>query len=257
MMHAWLKRKMQGWGGSGLDVVDRRGLRALKGRYRGRRVFVIGNGPSLNDTDLAPLRDEVTIGSNGIFLLFDRMGFRPTLYTVEDTLVAEDRAAVINGLRGMTKVFPNDLRYCIERDADTVFINFCRPGYVGFPRFSDNFERRVYWGGTVTFLNLQLAWFMGASAIYLVGLDHSYRKPVAGDAVVGNVISSGSADDNHFHPDYFGPGFRYHDPMVERMETGYRKAREFLEARGCPVFNATVGGRLEVFPRVSLPEVVK
>ena len=68
-------------------------LRDLRRQYAGKgRCFIIGNGPSLNRTDLTKLRDEVTFGVNGLFLKFEEMGFTPTFYVVEDHLVAEDRA---------------------------------------------------------------------------------------------------------------------------------------------------------------------
>lgn len=228
---------------------NERRLMSLKNSFKGRRAFVIANGPSLNDTDIQLLKDELTIGCNGIFLLFDQMGFLPTFYTVEDTLVAEDRADRINSLRGMTKVFPWDLRYCLKADPDTVFINFVRR-YTGVPKFSDCFERQVYWGGTVTYLNLQLAYYLGSREVYLVGADHNYRRPDQKDEVDKFIITSRSADRNHFHPDYFGPGFRYHDPMVDRMEKSYVHARGYFEKNSGVIYNATAGGQLEVFERV-------
>ncbi len=227
---------------------NERRLAVLRDRYRGRRCFVIGNGPSLERMDLSPLKNEVTIGCNGLFLMFDRMGFIPTFYTCEDGLVAEDRAKELNALAGTTKVWPVDLSYCLEPGADTVYCNFTRR-YGGFPKFSDDFARRVYWGGTVTFMNLQLARFIGASEIYLVGIDHNYRGPKNGDSQSGFVITAGTPDTNHFHPDYFGPGYRYHDPNVARMEQAYVEARTFLGSRNIKVFNATAGGKLDVFPR--------
>jgi hypothetical protein len=225
-------------------------LRSLKNRHRGQRIFIIGNGPSLMKTNIRRLKNEVTIGCNGIFLMFDEMGFLPTYYTVEDTLVAEDRAEKINMIKGTIKVFPYDLRYCLNPDSDTIFINFQRR-YGGFPKFSSFFEKRVYWGGTVTYLNLQLAYYLGAREIYLIGIDHNYNPPSTGDIQQGTVITSHSQDPNHFHPGYFGPGFRYHDPMPERMERAYRKAREFSEKNGIAVYNATEGGKLEVFERIN------
>ena len=36
--------------------------------HAGKRAFVIGNGPSLRDTDLHKLAGEVTFGSNRIYL---------------------------------------------------------------------------------------------------------------------------------------------------------------------------------------------
>lgn len=223
-------------------------LLALKNKFKGRRAFIIGNGPSLTKTDIRLLKDEITIGCNGIFLLFKDMGFLPTFYTVEDTLVAEDRAEIINRIRGTLKVFPYDLRYCLKPDGDTVFVNFVRK-YRGFPKFSSDFSRNVFWGGTVTFLNLQLAYYLGIREVYLIGIDHSYQVPSSAQRRRGAVILSQSDDTNHFHSDYFGPGFRYHDPLPERMEVSYEKARSFFEKNGGAIYNATAGGRLEVFER--------
>ena len=58
-------------------------LEAYRNRYAGKRAFILGNGPSLNMLDLSKLAGEVTFGTNGIFYLFDRMGFKPTFYVVE------------------------------------------------------------------------------------------------------------------------------------------------------------------------------
>ncbi|NJL57127.1 DUF115 domain-containing protein, partial [bacterium] len=159
--------------GIGTSNSDRK-LLSLRNKYVGQRAFIIGNGPSLRETDLSKLKHEITIASNGIFLLFDEIDFRPTFYTVEDRLVAEDRASVINTLTGITKIFPQDLAYCLKGDRHTLYINFLRQ-YPKFPQFSAEFEEYVYWGGTVTYLSLQLAYYLGIREVYLVGVDHSYK----------------------------------------------------------------------------------
>jgi hypothetical protein len=232
---------------------NRRRLEQLRGRYRGKRCFVMGNGPSLRQTDVTLLCDEVTIASNGIFLLFEDMGYRPTFLTVEDRLVAEDRAEELNSISGTQKIFARDLWYCLKPDEWTLYVNFVRE-YEGFPKFSDALDRVTYWGGTVSVLNLQLAYHLGCSPIYLIGFDHTYTVP----ATVSNspVITSEGDDPNHFHPDYFGKGYRWHDPQIDRMEAGFRACRAFLEAHGVKVYNATAGGKLEVFDRVDYDSVV-
>lgn len=222
----------------------------LRGRHAGRRCFVLGNGPSIKLTDVRRLKQEVTIGSNALFLMFDFMGFRPTFLTCEDPLVAEDRARELNMIGGTTKIFPRDLAYCLKADECTLYANFVR-NYRGFPRFSDRFDRICFWGGTVSMMNLQLAYFLGCDPIYLIGFDHSYKVP---DKLTHVMLSDGD-DVNHFHPDYFGKGFRWHDPKVDKMELGYRAARAFLEERGVRVYNATAGGKLEVFERVAYADV--
>jgi hypothetical protein len=260
--HAWLATRAVGvaqrldelrWALGAQGRANRQRLAALENAFRGRRCFIIGGGPSVAAMDLAPLRDEVTIGSNAIFLLFERMGFRPTFYTVEDRLVAEDRTAEINALRGTTKLLPRALSYCLTHDERTVWVNFVYE-YEGAPRFSADLRHAGYWGGTVTFFNLQLAFFLGFREVYLLGIDHSYQVPARRS---GNVITSSEPDVNHFHPDYFGPGYRWHDPRVERMEAAYLCAREFASHHGMAIINATVGGRLEVFPRVDFAELFR
>lgn len=235
---------------------NRQRLHSLQGLYRGHRAFVIGNGPSLATADLDKLNDEIIIGSNGVFLLFKDTEFRPTFYTVEDRLVAEDRAATINDLRGLTKVFPADLAHHLVRDDHTVYLDFVRQ-FEGFPRFSDRLDKQAYWGGTVTFLGLQLAYYLGIREVYLLGVDHDYQQRNSTDEQERNVITSHTSDVNHFDPDYFGPGYRWHDPNVGRMERAYVEAKSFFESHGGSIANATAGGALDVFPRVDLDEVLK
>ena len=101
----------------------------------------------------------------------------------------------------------------------------------------------------MSFLNLQLAYFLGCRPVYMIGMDHNYLPPTETDEQAGSVITARTDDRNHFHPDYFGPGYRYHDPMVSRMETAYKVAREFMESKNNSIINATHGGKLEVFNR--------
>ncbi|MGH8568558.1 MAG: 6-hydroxymethylpterin diphosphokinase MptE-like protein, partial [Gammaproteobacteria bacterium] len=229
-------------------------LRELRRRYAGKgRCFIIGNGPSLNCTDLAKLRDEVTFGVNGLFLKFDEMGFTPTFYVVEDHLVAEDRARQINAIRGPIKLFPFHLAYCLNEGPDTLFFNHRpRPSLAGF-EFSTDASRITYTGCTVTFTCMQLAFYLGFPEIYLVGVDASYEIPKTverHDHYGVAVLDMEGDDPNHFHPDYFGKGYRWHDPQVDKMVAAYEEARRVTEARGVKIRNATIGGKLEVFERV-------
>ena len=180
------------------------------------------------------------------------MGFLPTHYIVEDVFVAEDRAGEINALKGPTKWFGNYLRYCLDGGPDACWMNVACDyrNYPNFPNFSRNAARIVWVGGTVSYVAMQLAYFMGYDPVYIIGFDHSYSVPK--DAQVeGRAITSTSDDPNHFHPDYFGKGYRWHDPRVDRMEVAYGRAREAYEAAGRRIYNATAGGKLEVFERVA------
>ncbi len=226
-------------------------LRALRDTGVGRRCFIIGNGPSLTRMDLDPLANEVTFGVNGIFLKFSELSFRPTFYVVEDDLVAQDRAETINSLDGMQKFFPKFLSPWLHPNPQTSFLNVIKDyrEYPGFPAFSTNAARALWVGGTVTYLNLQLAYYMGFDPVILIGVDCNYEVRRDEIEIDGTALTSTAPDRNHFHPDYFGAGFRFHDPMVERMLRAYTRARSVFERAGRVVLNATLGGKLEVFER--------
>lgn len=220
---------------------------------KGKRAFLIGNGPSLNLLDLTKLKNEITIGVNSIYLNKDKMGFLPTHYIVEDIYVAEDRKDEINELIGPQKWFGNYLRYCFKEIQNETInwlnVRFNYSNYLDFPHFSTNIARQAWVGGTVSYIGLQLAYYLGVEELYLIGFDHHYVIP--SDVIAeGLSLTSVSDDPNHFHPDYFGKGYRWHDPNVERMEKGYIKARKFFEKENRKIFNATAGGKLEVFKRV-------
>ncbi|WP_075223239.1 6-hydroxymethylpterin diphosphokinase MptE-like protein [Acuticoccus yangtzensis] len=235
-------------------------LRALRDMFRGRkRCFVIGNGPSLNRTDLAMLKNEVTFAVNSFFLKSADLDWLPTFFVVEDHLVAEDRAAWIHALKGPTKLFPTYLGYCLDEAPDTIFFNH-RPR-VSYPQgfdFSTDAADITYTGCTVTFTVLQLAHYLGFETIHLLGVDADYVLPkdVAETSRYGvGVLDMKSNDPNHFHPDYFGKGFRWHDPQVDKMVEAYQEAEKVTRAMGRPIVNSGVGGKLSVFERVPFGDV--
>ena len=243
--------------GVALTSNDRR-INSCRDMHKGERIWVIGNGPSIADTDLSLLRDSVTIGTNCIFLNREAMGFDVSHYLVEDYLVAEDRVDDIVAIAGSMKWFGNYLRYCLPEmpNANWVNVSVSYHDTPDWPYFSRDFSRIAYVGGTVTYLCIQLAAFLGAAEVVVVGLDHSYVTDEEELPETGNTITSTRTDHNHFHPDYFGVGKRWHIPRVDRMERAYVRAREVFEEDGRRLLNATKGGQLEVFPRVCYDRMV-
>lgn len=67
-------------------------LRTLQGQYAGQCCFLMGNGPSLNQTNLYQLAGEYVWGVNRCYLLFDRIDWRPAFYVAIDTRLVPDIA---------------------------------------------------------------------------------------------------------------------------------------------------------------------
>jgi len=227
----------------------------LKGAFEGKRVFIVGNGPSLNKHDLSLLKDEYSIAVNGIFYKTKSDGYKPTFYVVEDRHVMQDNIEEINLFDVEYKFFPVDYKNLIKNKKNVKFFrmdkgyyNSTSP-YFSIPRFSCDANHKLFCGQSVTMINLQLASYLGFSEVYLIGMDHSYVIPV--DATVdGEEIISNSDDPNHFHPDYFGKGKKWHDPHLDRVERTYSYIKLVYESQGKVLKNATVGGSLEVFERI-------
>jgi hypothetical protein len=218
-----------------------RQLAALKDIHPGQRCFVIGNGPSLKKTDLARLENEYTFGMNRIYLMFPKLGFPTSFYVAVNSLVIEQCAADIRTLP-VPKFLSWRSRNLIEPTQDTIFLHTTYTG----PKFARDARGRLWEGATVTNVCLQLAFHMGFEQAILIGVDHSYSAKGKPNQT---VVSQGN-DPNHFDAKYFGKGFRWQLPDLDTSEQGYYMARQAYESAGRQVLDATIGGKLTVFPKV-------
>lgn len=219
-----------------------RQLGALKDAHRGQRCFIIGNGPSLNKTDLTLLQGEHTIGMNRFYLMFPKLGFATTYYLSVNSLVIEQCAAEIMSLP-ILKFLSWRSRGTVQRTKDTIFLHTTYTG----PKFARDARSRLWEGATVTYVALQLAFHMGFERVILIGVDHSFATKGKPNTT---IVSQGD-DTDHFHPAYFGKGFRWQLPDLETSERSFRMAKEAYEQAGRQVMDATIGGKLTIFPKVA------
>ena len=243
---------------------ERTKLHSLRNRYFKKRCFIIGNGPSLNNTDLSKLANEYTFGLNKIYLLYDRIDWRPSFYTLLDWRIVLDIVPNIDKLEDSIKFFPNRFSGILPVDIATYWYT-TRPV---IDHINDQFRTNIVDGipskGTVTMTAIQIAFFLGFRQIYLIGVDAEYQIPTTvkqsgpdrfGTGVKLNLESTADDDPNHFDPSYFGKGAKWHDPNVDEMFRQYRNMRKGVEFHGGRIWNATVGGQLEVFDRVSFNDL--
>jgi hypothetical protein len=235
----WPLRRMD-WYLSTRGRLSRRRLRALADKHRGERCFIIGNGPSLRNTDLSLLKDEATFGLNRIYLLFDELGFTTTYHAVSNPLVVQQWAGEIAEL-ACPKFVTWDAHKMIDFASDMVFFPSRHT-----PGFYTAIAKGIWGGGTVTYATMQIAYYLGFHEVILVGVDHRF---VAKGEPGGTVVAQGH-DRNHFSPNYFGNGCRWQLPDLETSELAYRLARSQFNNSGRQILDATVGGRLNVFPKV-------
>jgi len=220
-------------------------LTALKDIHKGKRAFIVGNGPSLQQTDLSKLRNEITFGMNRIYLAFPEWRFTTSYICVTNDLVVEQFADDFIALSIPKFIAWRSRRHFNPELPIQKLQTFVYTSYTG-PRFSGDVRGRVWEGATVTNLALQLAFHMGVEKAILIGVDHTFTSK--GDA--NKIVVSEGDDPNHFMPNYFGKGVRWQLPDLDTSEIGYVFAREAYRRAGREVVDATVGGKLTVFPKV-------
>lgn len=227
-------------------------LKGLHGKYANKRCFIIGNGPSLVPEDLEKLKDEYTFAFNRIYLMFDRTEWRPTFYCTQDSKIAKASADEIREKITTPYLFaPINLKWYEEVNLDSDY--FFSPEAAGekVPVFSENIPHKIGVGNTVAYTAIQLATYMGFSEIYLLGVDHSFQTY---QDMNGNIITDPHAKD-YFTDKYNEDKSNLFVPRLDVSTLSYIAAQEYAQCHPVTIFNATRGGKLEVFPRVEFDKL--
>jgi len=225
-----------------IAVRSRRKLHSYRDKHRGERCFILGNGPSLKVTDLSLLKDEVTFGLNRIYLLFDEIGYATTYHVVVNNLVVEQSINEISNLSIPSFVSWNS-HEMLEYQPNMMFLRTLGRDQ---PRFFTDITKGIWEGATVTYVAMQIAYFLGFEEVVLVGVDHNFVTK----GEPHTLVTSPGDDPNHFSPHYFGKGVRWNLPDLQTSELAYRIADYQFTVSGRKIVDATIGGKLEIFPKV-------
>ena len=183
--------------------------------HRGKRLFILASGTSLNHLDLAPLSRRLVMGLNRSALLFPDTHYHCTM----DQRLFDEHEPALRRTR------------CLFALAGRPFGVPLR--LLGATSFSWDLEAGIYSGYTVSYFALQLAVYMGFTQVFYLGLDLKH-----------------SGSDTHF----FGRDFHSRDheqTEFPRMRQMLSYGAQALESRGVQVFNCSPVSTLECFPKVS------
>lgn len=225
----------------------------FKGKYAGRRCFLIGNGPSLNVKDLEILKKngEITFAFNRIYNIFEETSWRPDFYISQDEKMLAGCQKIVDGLSLDIKFIPIQLNWYYSINIhDALYFNFLsQPFPEPLPEmfsFSENAAEEIYCANTVMYTAVQLASYMGFSEIYFIGVDHQFHisQNNAGKIVIDNTVK------DYFSDKYNEDREKLYIPNTEKSTLTYLAILKNCEEKNIKVYNATRGGKLEVFPRV-------
>lgn len=141
----------------------------LSGSWHGRSCFVVGGGPSLRHFDFSKLRGKLTIGVNRAFEFFD-----PTILLALDARFYE---RVRDGVYG-----PETMMKFLEFKGLKVGVHISKVHIPGVREIQSlgaagpivPIERGIYHGNNSGYSAIALALALGASPVYVLGIDMRY-----------------------------------------------------------------------------------
>ena len=225
------------------SIKNKKKLQQFKNIHKGKRCFIVANGPSLKKTDLTLLKNEITIGMNRIYLLEKVNGFKPT-YLVSSDMPTQ--------LKQFTKEYNEidhirfynwNARKLFDENENLIFLD---------ARFSRRFgkdliKERIGNSKSVAYACLHLAYYMGFEEVILIGKDHSYNTNGINNK---RLVESTGNESNHFIEGYYKKGMKWGIPDYKMEEFTYNLAKNAFEKDGRKVFDATIDGKLDVFEKV-------
>ena len=220
-----------------------------KNKHEGEDCFIIGNGPSLNKTNLSLLNDYHVFGLNKIHLIFDSHKLQLSYHVAVNPLVIEQIDEVLQ-----KNVFncPSFLSFHGSKKFTYDKNKILKINTSGSWTFHHSILEKINEGYTVTYVAMQIAFFMGFKNVFLVGVDHNFQQ--SGNP---NEQQEFKGDDvNHFHPDYF-KGMQWHLSDLEGNEASYSLARHQFHAFGRNIYDATIDGKLNIFQKIDFKDALE
>jgi len=210
--------------------------------HKGKRCFIVANGPSLKMEDLDKLRfqGEICMAVNAIFKAFTMTDWRPDYYFIDDFVgIILWKEAILQ--MNVKEKFISDMAWYFDKKelAENMHIFH---GYTEYSNteeimFSDDFSQCGYVAGSIVYDGaLQMAAYMGFDEIYIIGADCTVEE---------------TQEKQHFVKDYSDDKFsKFYGLDIQGIFRAYESAKKYADAHGIKIYNATRGGKLEIFPRV-------
>lgn len=214
-------------------------------KYTNKPLLIVGNGPSLNKTPLDQI-DSISIGMNKINLLYNSTKWRPEMIVCTNGLVLNQNKEYFNSTDAILFVPTKAYYLGIKKRANVLFFN-TKDEF----KISTDIQKSISSGCTVTFLALQIAAHLEPTTVNIVGVDHSFVYKGK-----EQEIQKMEGDDvNHFSKDYF-KGQYWGIPNLDESEYLYQLSKDYFESRNIPITDYTVNGKLMVFNKKPIDDLI-
>ena len=235
-----------------------------KDLHKGKRVFLIANGPSLAETNLDLLEEEICIAMNRIPLIYEKNPkWRPTYYLFSSTNVNNPiwgkpwTESVISAIKEKqtTPFISSQFKKNIDPDGKYSNINWLdcvsetKPdpdGSISKSCFSKDVVERIDKSGTTMNLALQLSYHMGFSEIILLGADLGFTKDLGSNL-----------DPNHFDKSYRASVGNPDKANYQMRNIHSLAYKNFIKKdKNIKFYNASIKTTLDVYPIIDYEKYI-
>lgn len=232
-------------------------IKGLKNSCQGEKCFIIGNGPSLKREDLDLLKNEKTFAFNRIYSMYPYTDWRPTYYMIIDKAIIHTMNHENEKELGAGYIFVADRRLAQkykDQNAHQIGKEVSVPIHiykrVPIKNIKEDVSQCFSFPQSVTITAFELAFYMGFKEIYLLGVDHSFAVEIdaSGKKHTNKGIESHFKEDNDKS---------LYASCIDALTKEFETCKRYADQHGVKVVNVTRGGKLEVFERDSLENVLE
>jgi hypothetical protein len=219
---------------------------SLKNIHEGERLFIIGTGPSLLKTDVSLIKNEILFGVNSLYRGYEKFDIKCQYYGVsdpkipylQDVLNLKTQLFLGHGAcdQYLTQYFSREIK--VEKFP--LLLSLLGWMWESESNFSFDPQHGTFNGDTVVIdICLQVAYYMGFVEIYLLGCDCNYTGMHRFDGSVADNLAGSGVSGNW-----------------KKVFSSYKTCKNVFEEDNREIINATVGGKLEIFERRCLEDII-
>jgi len=240
-------------------IVERNTI--FKNRHKNSRCFIIGNGSSLRHQNLSPVKHEVTFAMNAFWKHpIVTASWQPTYYCFADPSTFDGAKSWHLFFRSLNKKITTSIFFVPVYGKKTIegqnLLPISQTFYVMFGQdmSTDDMDiidlaYRLPPVQSTSQLAIELAIYMGCNPIYLLGMDHDWLSHRGKD----RHFYSGKTLEDHpvAHGDLAKDSYKSELESCLKLWIKYEELKVIADQKQIKILNATDGGFLDVFPRIS------
>jgi hypothetical protein len=240
----------------------------FKNLHKGKRCFILCNGPSVKEQNLIDLKDEIVFSvSNGYKHEFYHE-IRPKYHVVPQvTFGAITERDVVNWFFEMSNQIESDIIFFSSQQFDLInSSNSFKKRVVRYVCMLGDFDNSLSLPSleecipsvqSVPILAIMIAMYMGFKDVYLLGVDHDWFIKKNYSYAFGKTLFSGK--DIGVGPEGEMNDMRLTDqlPIAAALWGQYRSLNEIAKKNSINIYNSTAGGALDEFDRIDLNSVIR